>query len=152
MKHNAKTTSRSPRVLVVDDDPRLVAAVDIRLSEIGCRCTACNNASEAMVKFAAGTFDLVITDLSMPGLDGLSVVATIRSQSDVPIVIVTGHSAEYGSLMNGYGNVTVLAKPLDMNALIACVQANPGGMTDLQIQPAYAGRQSASVIGNGDGG
>ena len=123
MKHNIKAAPRRPEILLVDDDARLVWAIDFRLSKIGCRCQTCNTASEAMVKFAAGNFGLVITDLSMPGLDGLSVVAMIRSQSDVPIVVVTGHSAEYGSLIDDYSNVTVLAKPLDMNALIACVES-----------------------------
>src|SRR5580700_5962993 len=91
----------SANVLVVEDDPQLLAALGARLSEIGCRCTACGNASEALVRFAEDTSDLIITDLTMPGIDGLSVIGMIRSQSEIPIVVVTGHSAEYGPLIKG---------------------------------------------------
>jgi two-component system response regulator FlrC len=117
----------SANVLVVEDDPQLLAALGARLSEIGCRCTACGNASEALVRFAEDTFDLIITDLTMPGIDGLSVIGMIRSQSEIPIVVVTGHSAEYGPLIKGYRNVTVLRKPLEPRALIACVRSSLSG-------------------------
>jgi DNA-binding response OmpR family regulator len=113
----------SSRILLVDDDPQLLAAMTLRLAEIGYRCTTCGNASEAMVRFAANQFDLVITDMSMPGIDGLSVVAMIRSQSEIPILIMTGHSAEYGPLIAGYKNVTLIRKPLEPRALIACVRS-----------------------------
>src|SRR5579862_3733867 len=114
---------QSAKVLLVDDDPRLLAAMSLRLSEIGCRCTPCNNASEAMVQFAVGTFDLVMTDLTMPVMDGLSIVGMIRSQSEIPILIVTGHSAEYGPLIAGYRNVTLIRKPFEPRDLMALVRS-----------------------------
>ena len=123
MDRNNEHNFLSARVLVVDDDPQLLAAMILRLSEIGCRCTACGNASEAMIQYAAGNFDLVITDISMPGIDGLSVIAMIRSQSEIPILVMTGHSAEYGPFIAGYKNVTLIRKPLEPRALIACVRS-----------------------------
>ena len=111
---------RKARVLFVDDDRRLLDALSTRLSEAGCRCTACGNASEAMVQFATGFFDLVITDLTMPDIDGLAIIAMIRSQSEVPILVVTGHAEEYGRLFLGYQNVTLIRKPFDAKALVAC--------------------------------
>jgi DNA-binding response OmpR family regulator len=123
MDRDNERNVQSSRVLLVDDDPQLLAAMKLRLAEIGFRCTACGNASEAMVQFAANRFDLVITDMSMPGIDGLSVVAMVRSQSEIPILIMTGHSAEYGPLIAGYKNVTLIRKPLEPRALIACVRS-----------------------------
>src|ERR1700728_4685104 len=99
MDRNNERNHLLASVLLVDDDPQLLAAMTLRLSDIGCRCTACGNASEAMIQYAAGNFDLIITDMSMPGIDGLSVIAMIRSQSEIPILVMTGHSAEYGPLI-----------------------------------------------------
>jgi DNA-binding response OmpR family regulator len=134
MDHHNERNFQSAAVLVVDDDPKLLSALSTRLSEIGCRCTACGNASEAMVQFAAGAFDLVITDLTMPGIDGLSIIGMIRSQSDIPILVVTGHSAEYGPLIVGYPNVTVIRKPFESRALIACVRSLLSGKLDHKVQ------------------
>jgi two-component system, NtrC family, response regulator GlrR len=136
MDHNNKPNSPSSRVLLVDDDPQLLAVMSLRLAEIGCHCTACGNASEAMIQFAANSFDLVITDMSMPGIDGLSVVAMIRSQSAIPILVMTGHSVEYGALIGGYKNVTLLRKPLEARVLIACVRSFLSGkvVSDVQLK------------------
>ena len=123
MDRNNVQNFQPARVLLVDDDPRLLAALSMRLSEMGCRCTRCSNASEAMVQFASGSFDLVVTDMTMPVIDGLSIVGTIRSQSEIPILIVTGHSAEYGPLIGGYRNVTLVRKPFDPQALMALVRS-----------------------------
>jgi DNA-binding response OmpR family regulator len=131
MDHDNQRNLQTARVLLVDDDLQLLGALSLRLAEIGCRCTACGNASEAMIQYAAGSFDLVITDMTMPGIDGLSIIATIRSQSEIPIVVMTGHSAEYGPLLAGYKNVTLLRKPLEPRALIACVRSS--------LSEAYAG-------------
>ena len=123
MNHNNKANFRSAKVLLVDDDKQLVLALSTRLGEIGCRCVGCSNASEAMVQFAAGGFDLVITDMAMPGIDGLSIVAMIRSQSEIPILVMTGRSAQYGPLIAGYRNVKLIRKPLEPLALIASVRS-----------------------------
>jgi DNA-binding response OmpR family regulator len=113
--------SESSRILLVDDDRRLLSALEAQLSALNCRCTVCDNASEAMAQFSRGGFDLVITDLTMPGLDGLGIVGMIRSQSEVPIVVVTGHSAEYARSILAYDNVALIQKPVKPLALMASV-------------------------------
>jgi DNA-binding response OmpR family regulator len=134
MDHNNERNLGPTRVLVVDDDSKLLTALKTRLSEIGCRCTACGNASEAMVQFAAGTFDLVITDLTMPGIDGLGIIGMIRSQSGIPILVLTGHSTEYAPLLVGYPNVTLMRKPFEPQALMACVRSLLAEKPDPKVQ------------------
>jgi DNA-binding response OmpR family regulator len=74
-----------------------------------------------MVQFANEEFDLVITDITMPGIDGLSVIGMIRSQSDVPVIVITGHASEYGLSVSAYPNLTLLMKPIDARVLISRV-------------------------------
>jgi DNA-binding response OmpR family regulator len=132
MRPSNEDDSRGANILIVDDDRPLLWALSSRLSKIGYRCITCGNASEAMVQFAVRSFDLVITDLTMPGIDGLSVVAMIRSQSAVPILVVTGHSREYGSLLANYENVKLIGKPLDPQTLVDAVRGCLGGAVDLE--------------------
>ena len=124
MMHEPESNRRLAKVLVVDDDRQLLWALNTRLSAIGCDCVACSNASEAMVKLAVIPFDLVITDMTMPGIDGLAIVAMIRSHSDVPIIVVTGHSAQYGPLIAAYQNVTLFPKPLEPAVFLAYVKSS----------------------------
>ena len=123
MKTYTTASGSSAKVLIVDDDRRLLAAMTMRLGEIGCRCVSCTNTSEAMKTFAVGQFDLVITDLMMPGIDGLSVIGLIRSQSDVPLIVVTGHAPEYAAEVGRFNWVTLLRKPFDAQSLIDSVKA-----------------------------
>jgi DNA-binding response OmpR family regulator len=115
--------SDRPRILLVDDDQRLLDGYTTYLTAMGYHCVARNNVSEAMVQFETGSFDLVITDLTMPDIDGLGVLAMIRSQGDVPILILTGHAFDYGRSFLGFDNVTVVAKPLEPVALMQRVSA-----------------------------
>jgi DNA-binding response OmpR family regulator len=117
-----RTAASSVTVLLVDDDRRLLKAVTTRLQDAGCRCIACGNAAEAMNRFALGGIDLVITDMTMPSLDGLSVVAMIRGQSDVPILVVTGHADDYLPVLRQYPGVTVMGKPFEPRALIKFIR------------------------------
>jgi DNA-binding response OmpR family regulator len=123
MFHNNEGHLQSAKILIVEDDRRLLDALETRLAAMGCDCTCHDNASEAMVQFAAGNFDLVITDMTMPGIDGLSVIGMIRSQTKVPILVITGHSAEYARSIIAYPNVTLIPKPFKLPELTACVRS-----------------------------
>src|SRR5882724_7678476 len=101
----------SGTVLIVDDDQRLLDVIRTRIEAMGCRCITCDNAGEAMVDYAKGGIDLVITDLSMPGVDGLSIIGLIRNESDVPVIVITGHSDDYGRLIHRFPNVSIILKP-----------------------------------------
>jgi two-component system KDP operon response regulator KdpE len=128
---------RPQRVLLVDDDQRLLDGLTGPLTAMGFHCIARSNASEAMLQFETGNFDLVITDLTMPSMDGLSVLGMIRSHSNVPIVILTGHPFEYGRTILGYENVTLIQKPIEAKALVARVRSllgrKPNPQPELKI-------------------
>jgi DNA-binding response OmpR family regulator len=127
MNRHCEGTYRSANVLVVDDDRHLRNVLSTRLAQIGCHCTACENVSEAMLQFESGGFQLVITDMAMPAIDGLGIVGMIRNQSEIPILVLTGHATEYGPLVAEYRHVTLVRKPFAIQALMASVRALLGG-------------------------
>lgn len=118
---NKKRSLLPAKILIVDDDRRLLAAIKTRFENIGCTCVTCDNAGEAIAHFTMGGIDLVITDLTMPGIDGLGMIGLIRSQSNIPIVVLTGHADDYGPLSCQYDRLILIRKPFAARFLIACV-------------------------------
>lgn len=87
---------RSLRVLLIDDDPSLIEALRTSLVDEGHKVSAATGGQSGIDTFRAARknglpFDIVITDLSMPDVDGRQVVANLRSISpDTPIILLTG--------------------------------------------------------------
>jgi CheY-like chemotaxis protein len=93
-KHPAP--SRRPRILLVDDDPMLIKSLQDTLQEDGHQITATHGGQAGIDAFAAAQkrredFDIVITDLGMPHVDGRKVASTIKSLSSMmPVILLTG--------------------------------------------------------------
>jgi CheY-like chemotaxis protein len=78
-------------VLVVDDDFAIKVLVTAMLEVLDCLVDRAENGAEALERMATKRYDLVVTDLYMPGMDGFSLSRAIRSQwPDTKIVIMTG--------------------------------------------------------------
>ena len=87
----------SPKVLVVDDDEVVGRSFDRVLSEKGYSVSTALNGQEALNKLGRKDYDVVFTDIKMPGMDGFEVAKRIRDKCPwTPVVIVTG----YGSAAN----------------------------------------------------
>jgi CheY-like chemotaxis protein len=103
-------TAAAPKVLVVDDDPIVGKSIDRVLAERGYAVITAADGPEALDKIARGDYDVVYTDIKMPGMDGLEVASRIKaSRPWLPVVIVTG----YGSDAN-----EAKAKEIGVNAFL----------------------------------
>jgi CheY-like chemotaxis protein len=83
------------RILVVDDEPLVAAMVVDQLNELGYRATACANGPEALEAFAAEprAIDLVVTDMTMPGMTGDVLAQRLKSlRPGLPVILCTGYS------------------------------------------------------------
>ncbi len=78
-------------ILIVDDNPSILDYIEDILDGTGHTVVKCSNGVSAMEMFFSETFDLVISDLAMPGMDGFELVSEIRVlYPDMPVIIVTG--------------------------------------------------------------
>ncbi len=102
------------KVLVVDDDPVVGKSFHRVLSSRGYAVVTANDGPEALRKIAAEEYDLVYTDIRMPGMDGVAVAERIRERQPwLPVVIVSGYAtAENEARAMAAGVRAVLHKPL----------------------------------------
>ncbi len=115
----------APRVLVVDDDPDVALLVRTVLERrAGCTVDVAADGLRAVEQAAAARPDVVVTDIEMPGLNGLELLAELRrSIPGVPVIVMTAHvSVEYAvSALRAQAD-EFLTKPLDNARLIETVQ------------------------------
>lgn len=112
----------TPRILIVDDDVDMVTTCAQILSGHGYVCLTASAGSEAIAMMDAEQPDLVVTDLHMPGVDGLAVARHARERvPPIPVVLVSGWPSARGA---GDGLVATarLAKPFANADLVATVR------------------------------
>ena len=116
-----------PNILLVDDDDLLVNAQSEFLRRAGHTVSTAGNGNEAMDLVAANDFDLVITDINMPGKEGLETIAALRRIAPkIKIIATSGGTVSIGardnlSMAQIFGASFTLAKPVSGDALIAAV-------------------------------
>jgi DNA-binding response OmpR family regulator len=111
-------------ILVVDDEPAMVGALGALLGQAGHRIIAAYDGEEALRRFQADAPDLVLLDLSMPGMDGATVCRRIREINDTPLIVVSGerdHAATVELLDLGADDY--VRKPFRADELLARVRA-----------------------------
>src|SRR5581483_7231598 len=82
-----------PRVLVVDDEEAIRDLVATTLTKADYDVDVATDGPSAIERLRTGTYDLLITDLRMPGMDGLSLIREARRQSsEIPVIVITGFS------------------------------------------------------------
>jgi signal transduction histidine kinase/CheY-like chemotaxis protein len=117
--------SRRLQVLAVEDEPSVRAFLERVLSHLGHQPHVTADAPEALAAFAEKSFDLVITDLGLPGMTGEDLARNIAAQSPAtPIVLLTGWADQL--LVEGKplaGVTRILGKPLTMAALADTLDA-----------------------------
>ena len=111
--------SRQERVLLADDEPLSREFLQEALTALGCAVTSVADGEAAIDALAAEAFDLVVTDLRMPGEDGMAVLAASRAdEADRPVVLVTAHGAMHVAVdAMRAGAADVLEKPVSVDAL-----------------------------------
>src|SRR2546428_1208517 len=111
-------------VLVVDDEPKIVQLARDYLEHAGFAVVTAGNGRCALAAIRTRRPDLVVLDLALPELDGLDVTRAIRSDSSLPIVMLTARDDELDKLLGlELGADDYLTKPFSPRELVARVKA-----------------------------
>lgn len=114
----------SPRVLIVDDEPLYVHLVKVNLEPEGYEVISGNNGEEAVELVSNRRPDLVILDVMMPKMDGITACERIRQFSTVPIIMLTAKGEEMDRVRGlNVGADDYVVKPFSVTELVARVRA-----------------------------
>ena len=113
-----------PRILITDDDLHLRKLVLTYAQLEGHQCDEAESGEEALDKSRAASYDLIILDVMMPGMDGFETLAKLRTESQVPVIMLTARSEEYDKLLGfNLGVDDYMAKPFSPKELMARIAA-----------------------------
>jgi response regulator RpfG family c-di-GMP phosphodiesterase len=114
-----------PRVLCVDDEAVVLRVMTRLLEGVGATVTATSGPLEALAAFAADRFDLIVTDVRMPRMDGHAFLAEVRAlDPEVPVIVATGHaSLESAIRALREGATGMLMKPFTGQEFLAEIRA-----------------------------
>src|SRR2546423_15123645 len=114
------------RVLVVDDDPALLDALSeaLHLRFEAITVTTCESAADALQHVHAEDYDAIISDIKMPGMDGLELLAKVKEiAGEIPTLLVTGHGqTDLAIQALRVGAFDLIQKPLDRDYLLAALK------------------------------
>ncbi len=110
------------RILIVDDDPSLLKALPeaVRLRLKNVAVDTCDSAAEALGKIGSTDYDAIVADIKMPGMDGLALLAEIRTlRPDTPTVLITGHGHDDLAVLALRGGAyDFVQKPIDRDYIV----------------------------------
>lgn len=113
------------KLLVVEDDRELNRSVCAFLNQSGYEASGCLSASDAYDAMYGSTFDLIISDIMMPGIDGYEFAKTVRElDENIPILFMTARD-DFASKQRGYrvGIDDYMVKPIDLDELFLRIGA-----------------------------
>ena len=112
------------RILVIDDEPAMVGAVAALVGSVGHRVSAAYDGAEGLRHYDDEQPDLVILDLAMPGMDGLTVCTELRQRGATPIIVLSGEGQEAAKVEAlDAGADDYVTKPFGKDELLARIRA-----------------------------
>jgi len=143
VNRKAKNIGDKPKIIVVDDDPLILEAVSALLNEYGYVSFPCENASNAFEYLKAGDADVVLTDISMPGMTGLELLDKTKAlYPQVPVILMTAYSETLSiTPSRDDGAFDFIKKPFSPDILVSAVKKaveyTESFMTELkQVRPS----------------
>jgi CheY-like chemotaxis protein len=107
-----------PRVLIVDDESIVRMCCERSLLETDYDTTCVSNAFEALERLKNESFDVIVTDLKMPDMDGLEFIHVLkRTWGDVKVILTTGYATDEARQQTRELNVGYLPKPFNPDEL-----------------------------------
>jgi len=115
------------RILLIDDDPLVLKSLSILLSRERYEVIPANSCDEAIKAIVEKEFDLILSDIRMPGKNGVETVKEIQARltaqgkKDLPIIFITGY-ADYGDELKATFVGEILTKPVDNERLFRTIR------------------------------
>ncbi len=138
-------------VLVCDDEVSIVSSLKIYLASEGYSVSEANNGKEALEMLSSASVDLVVMDVMMPEMDGITALAKIRAQNnDVPVILLTAKGEDYDKVIGlNVGADDYITKPFNPVELLARVKSNIRRYCGFGAQASKQQTKSPNILQNG---
>lgn len=114
----------SASIILIDDDRELGIMLTDFLRPDRLELSVCGSGEEGLQRLATGSFDVIILDIMLPGINGLDVLKQIRESSDVPVIMLTARGEDVDRIIGlEFGADDYLAKPFNPRELVARIRA-----------------------------
>src|SRR5579871_3363271 len=132
--------STAAKILIVDDEPGVLLTSRAILQQEGYDVEAAANGAEAVEAIRQRHYDLVLTDLKMPGIDGLGVLAEVRKRSPLTVTVMMTGYGSVGSALDAVqlGAYEYLLKPIEVEDLKQAVRRSLERSASLKLIPFTA--------------
>ena len=125
------------RILLVDDEQLIVKGLKYSLEQEGYETDSAADGEEALNKFFAGKFDLILLDVMLPKLDGIEVCQRIREKSYVPIIMLTAKGEDMDKILGfEYGADDYMTKPFNILEVKARIKSILRRASQQAMEPA----------------
>lgn len=132
------------KILVVDDEKLLVKGIKYNLEQEGYQVVTAFDGEEAVHLAHDESIDLILLDLMLPKMDGLTVCRTVRGFSDVPIIMLTAKSEDIDKILGlEYGADDYITKPFNIREVTSRIKA-----ILRRVNPVPKGNDNVLVSGN----
>ena len=137
-----------PKLLLVDDDREMTAMLAEYLSMEGFAVDVAATGHDGLVKAQSGGFDMMVLDVMLPGLSGFNVLRSIRAESDLPVIMLTGRGEVVDRVVGlQIGADDYVPKPFVPQELVARIQAV---LRRVRPEPLAARARHATALEAGD--
>lgn len=126
-------------ILIVEDDENIARMIEATLSMVGYRCDGCADGSEAVRRILEGSYDLILLDVVLPGMDGFEILTKIKNKG-TPVIFLTALQ-DVGDKVKGLrlGAEDYIVKPFEAVELLARIE--------VVLRRTNAGRQQLAYDG-----
>jgi len=138
-------------ILVIDDDRAVLATIKILLERAAHAVEAVDNSRTGLQLIERRSFDLLIVDIFMPGMDGFETMRQVhQSRPDMPVVVISGqqfslaseHAPDFLHMATRLGAVSSLQKPFKPSELLAVINSS---LSSSRLPPGLYGKKSAGI-------
>jgi CheY-like chemotaxis protein len=138
-------------ILVIDDDRAVLATIKVLLEQAAHTIEAVDNSRDGLQLVASRSFDLLIVDIFMPGMDGFETMKLVhQSRPDMPVIVISGQQFSFASdrppdflyMATKLGAVSSLQKPFKPAQLLAAVDSSLSGS---QLPPNLNRKMPAAI-------
>lgn len=112
------------RILIIEDDPEIIKLLELHLSDVSYETTMAMDGNEGLNLALENDYELILLDLTLPGLDGVEICKKLRATKNTPVIMLTAKSEEIDRVLGlEIGADDYMTKPFSIRELLARIKA-----------------------------